>query len=86
MFGPFLPSEMIINIMGNEYGSIPICAFFGFLPFLPFLAIFGHFWHFWGFSGGWWFWGVLVSYKITRGIKLVIKRVNDWVSGGLGMF
>ena len=54
-FGSFLPSEMIINIIRDDYGSILICnfvVFFVFLHFLPFLAIFGHFLHFWGFSGG----------------------------------
>ena len=30
--------------------------------------------------------GVLVSYKITRGITLVVGRVNDWVWGDLGVF
>ena len=50
VFGPFLPSEMIINIIGDEYGSIHIFTFFGFLPFL---GILGHFLHFWGFGGGW---------------------------------
>ena len=27
---------------------------------------------------------MLVSYKITRGIKLIVGRVNDWVWGGFG--
>ena len=44
---------MIINIIGDEYGSILMCTFFGVLHFLPFLAIFGHFLHFGGFGGGW---------------------------------
>ena len=26
--------------------------------------------------------GVLATYKINRGIKLVLGRVNDWVQGG----
>jgi len=64
-FGPFLPSEMIINIIWDEYGSILTFAFFGFLHFLPILGIFrvsvG--------VGG--VLGVLLSYKITRGINLV---------------
>ena len=25
-----------------------------------------------------------MSYKITRGIKLIVGRVNDWVWGGFG--
>ena len=44
IYVPFLPSEMIVNIIGDEYGSIVIFTVFGFGPFL---AIFGHFWHFW---------------------------------------
>ena len=44
--------------------------------FWPFLAIFG-------VSVGFWpFLGVLVSYKITGGIRLVVWRVNNWVWGG----
>ena len=70
---------MIINITGDEYGSILICTFFGFLHFLPFLAILGHVFHFWDFSGCWGVLGVLVSFNITRGIKLVVGRVNYWV-------
>ena len=30
--------------------------------------------------------GVLLSYKITRGIKLVLWRVYEWVKEGLGGF
>ena len=67
---------MIINIIGDEYGSIHIFTFFGFLHFLPFLGILGHFLHFWGFGGGWGVLGVLLSYKITRRIKLIVGRVN----------
>ena len=70
---------MIINITGDEYGSILICTFFGFLHFSPFLAILGHFFHFWISVGVGVFLGVLVSYNITRGIKLVVGRVNYWV-------
>ena len=46
-------------------------------------AVFGHFWAifaFYGFLvvlGG--VLGVLLGYKITRGIKLVVGRVNGWV-------
>ena len=79
VFGPFLPSEMTMNIIGGEYGSILACTFFGFLHFLPFLGIFGHFLHFAGFSGGWGVLGVLQGYKTTRGIKLVVGMVNDWI-------
>ena len=66
---------MIINITGDEYGSILICTFFGFLHFLPFLAIFGIFGVSVGVGG---FWGVLVSYKITRGIKSVVGWLNQF--------
>ena len=27
---------------------------------------------------------MLVGYKITRGITLIVGRVNDWVCGGFG--
>ena len=74
-----LPSEIIINIIGDKYGSIFIFTVFGVLLFWSFLGIFGYFWYFWGFSGGLGFLGVLVSYKITRGTILVVGRVNDWV-------
>ena len=47
-----LPSEIIIDIIGNIYGSIFIYTAFGFLNFLPFLAIFGRFWPFLGFQWG----------------------------------
>ena len=50
-----LPSEIIIDIIGNIYGSILIYTAIGFLIFFavfghfwPFLAIFGHFWPFFG--------------------------------------
>ena len=65
VFGPFLLSEMIINIIGHDYGSIVICAFFGVLHFLPFLTIFRHFWHFGVSVGVGRVLGVLLSYKIT---------------------
>ena len=47
----------------------------GFLHFLPFLAIFGIFGSSVGVEG---FWGVLVSYKITRGIKSVVGWLNQF--------
>ena len=53
---------------------------------MSFLAIFGHSWHFWGFGGDFWVLGVLVSFKITRGIKLVVGRVTEGVKGGFGEF
>jgi hypothetical protein len=46
------------------------------------LAIFGRFWHFWGFSGDLGVLEVPVSYKITRGIILVVGRVTEEVMGG----
>ena len=58
----------------------------GFGLFGPFLAIFGRFWHFWGFSGDLGVLEVPVSYKITRGIILVVGRVTEEVRGGLREF
>ena len=72
---------MIINIIGDEYGSILTCTFFEFLHFLPFLGIFCILGVSVGVGG---VLGVLLSYKITRGIKLVLRRVYDWVWEGLG--
>ena len=82
---------MIINIIGDEYGSILICTFFGVLHFLPFLGIF------WVPGGVGGVLGVLLGYKITRGIKLVVRgsMIGFWkvwgvlrgfggVLGGLG--
>ena len=43
---PFLPSEIIVNTIGDEKGSILICPVFGFLLFWPFLGVFGPFWGF----------------------------------------
>ena len=75
--GRFLSSEMIINIVGDKYGSILNGDEYGSLH----LYIFGVL-HFLGFNGGWGGLGVLATYKINRGIKLVLGRVNDWVQGG----
>ena len=74
-----LLSEIIIDIIANIYRSIFIYTVFGFLKFLPFLAVSGNFW---GFSGLRGFLGVLVSHKITGGIRLVVGRVDNWVWGG----
>ena len=74
---------MIVNITGDEQGSILI---FTVLGFWPFLAIFGRFWHFWGFGGDLGDLGVLVSFKITQGIKLVVGRVTEGVKGSLKAF
>ena len=68
---------MIINIIWDEYGSILTFTFFGFLHFLPILGIFGHFCIFGVSVGVGGVLGVLLSYKITRGIKLVVGKVND---------
>ena len=70
---------MIINIIGDEYGSILICTFFGVLHFLPFLGIFGHFLHFWVSVGVGGVLGVLLSYKKSRVNNLVLRRVYEWV-------
>ena len=40
------------------------------------------FWHFGGYSGGLGFLGVLVNYKIARGIKLAAGRINNPAWGG----
>ena len=53
----------------------------------PFLAVFGFLARFFGFwlqLRLWAFLGVLVSYKITRGIKLVVGGVIERFWGGLG--
>ena len=52
--------------------------------FWPFLAIFERFWHYWGFDGDLGVLGVPVSYRITRGVKLVVGRFIEEVKGGLG--
>ena len=64
---------MIINIIGDEYGSILICTCFGFCTFCrfwPFLGIFCIFGVSGGFGG---VLGVLLGYNITRRIKLVVR-------------
>ena len=67
---------MIINIIGDEYGSIHIFTFFGFLHFLPILGIFAFLWVSVGVGG---VLGVLLSYKKTRVNNLVLRRVYEWV-------
>ena len=76
-FGSFLPSEMIINIIGDDYGSILICnfvVFFVFLHFLPVLAFLGISCIF-GVSVGFWecYWVISRAQRVpaTR-IELVI--------------
>ena len=44
----YLPSEMIVNITGDENGSIPIFPVFWVFAFF---AIFGRFWPFLGIFG-----------------------------------
>ena len=51
--------------------------------FWAILAIFGVFG---GFVGDWGVLGVLVTYMITRGIKLVVGRFTEGVKGGLRGF
>ena len=67
-------------------GQFRFLQFWGFGRFWPFLAILGRFWHLWGFGGDLGVLGVLVSFKITRGIKLVVGRVTEGVKGGLREF
>ena len=51
VFSPFWHSAIVVNIIGDEYGSILIFTVFGFGLFL---AVFGHFWAFLAFFGfGW---------------------------------
>ena len=52
-----LPSEIVIDIIENIYGSIFIYSVFGFLNILLLLAIFCRFWPFLGFQWGLWFFG-----------------------------
>ena len=71
-----------VDIMGGEHGSIFIFVLFQFLPFLQFWAIFAFLGYFCIF--GWFlhFWVVLgkpVTYMITRGIELVVRRVTEGV-------
>ena len=62
-------------IWANSYLYI-ICFFCTFCRFWPFLCIFCIFGVSVGVGG---VLGVLLSYKITRGVKLVVGRVNNWV-------
>ena len=49
-----LPSEVIFNIIGDEFGSIFIYTVFGFLHFCRFWPLFGHFCLFWACVGFQW--------------------------------
>ena len=51
-----------------------------------FWAILAIFWVFGGFVGDWGVLGVLVTYMITRGIKLVVGRFTEGVKRGLRGF
>ena len=69
-----------VDIMGGEHGSIFIFVLFQFLPFLGHFCNFGLFLHFWVVLGK------PVTYMITRGIELVVRRATEgvWrVWGGL---
>ena len=86
-FEPILPPEMVVNIIGDEYMSNLI--FFIFFV----LGIFGHFRAFWFFLGIlgvsveiWGILGVLVSYKITRGVRLIVAVSLKGFRGVLGFF
>ena len=73
-----------LSIMGGDHGSTVIFALFPFFNFL------GRFWILGPFLGFWLQWrfgaflGVLVSYKIPRGIRLVVWRVFERLWGFLG--
>ena len=60
VFSPFWHSEITVNILGDEYGSILIFTVLGFWP-LNFVAVFGHFWEFLAFLGFWWRFGGIRS-------------------------
>ena len=77
----FWPPEMIVNIVGDVYRSIFIFTVFWFLifgHFLPFLDTSGIFGASVEISG---ILGVLVSYEVTRWIKLIVVRVHDGFGG-----
>ena len=80
-YSQFLQPEIIVNIIGGNYRSIFIFTVFGFIifgRFWPFLGVFGIF----GASVE--IWGVLevlVSYMITRVIKMVVGWVIERVWG-----
>ena len=58
VFSPFWHSAIVVNIIGDEYGSILIFTVFGFGLFL---AVFGHFWAFLALLGFWWRFGGIGS-------------------------
>ena len=62
-----------VNIMGGDHGSIFLVVLFQFLPFLGRFCNFGLFLHFWVVLGK------PVTYMITRGIELVVRRVSEGV-------
>ena len=71
---------MVVNIIKDEYMSIFIFTVFAFL------VIFGHFWSFLDVLGIlgvsveiWGILGVLVSYKITRGVRLILASITERV-------
>ena len=53
-----LPSKIVANIIGDEYGPILIIKVFGFWPFW---AVFGHFWTLLAFLGFQWRFGGIGS-------------------------
>jgi hypothetical protein len=53
-----LPSKIVANIIGDEYGPILIIEVFGFWPFW---AVFGHFWTLLAFLGFQWRFGGIGS-------------------------
>ena len=76
VFSPFLPSKMIVNITGDQFGFLRFWGFRVLGHFWLFLAIFADFE---GFVGDWGVLGVQVTYIITRGIKLVVGTFTEGV-------
>ena len=85
-FEPILPPEMVVNIIKDEYMSTFFFYSFGVFHFWAFVE---HFWAFpvvlgiLGILGVsveiWGILGVLVSYKITRGVRLILASITERV-------
>ena len=81
-FETILPPEKVVNIIKDEYMSIfifKVCGFFIFGHSWAFSGILGVLGHFEGSVEIWGILGALVSYKITRGVRLIVARVTERV-------